>query len=75
MKLKLYIHVYDIGLYINYVLYYRCQCAFVAMATQSFHRLIMGKVEIGIYFYVTADVLKKKKVLQKCFWSSPLPTT
>ena len=32
----------------------------------------MGKVEIGIYFCVTADVLKK--VLQKCFWSSPLPT-
>ena len=32
----------------------------------------MGKVETGIYFCVTADVLKK--VLQKCFWSSPLPT-
>ena len=39
----------------------------------KFLRLIMGKVEIGIYFCVTADVLKK--VLQKCFWSSPLPTT
>ena len=33
---------------------------------------IMGKVEIGIYFCVTADILKK--VLLKCFWSSPLPT-
>ena len=33
----------------------------------------MGKVEIGIYFCVTADILKKK-VLQKCFWGSPLPT-
>ena len=32
----------------------------------------MGKVEIGIYFCVTADILKK--VSQKCFWSSPLPT-
>ena len=32
----------------------------------------MGKVEIGIYFCVTADILKK--VLQKCFWGSPLPT-
>ena len=42
------------------------------MATLSFHRLIMGKVEIGIYFCVTAHVLKK--VLQKCFWSSPLST-
>ena len=25
----------------------------------SFHRLLMGKVEIGIYFCVTADILKK----------------
>ena len=29
----------------------------------------MGKVEIGIYFCVTADILTK--VLLKCFWSSP----
>ena len=32
----------------------------------------MGNVEIGIYFCVTADILKK--VLLKCFWSSPLAT-
>ena len=32
----------------------------------------MGKVEIGIYFCVTADILTK--VLHKCSWSSPLPT-
>ena len=32
----------------------------------------MGKVEIGIYFCVTADILTK--VLLKCFWSSPLQT-
>ena len=32
----------------------------------------MGKVEIGIYFCVTADILTK--VLLKRFWSSPLPT-
>ena len=32
----------------------------------------MGKVKIGIYFCVTADILKK--VLQKCFWGNPLPT-
>ena len=32
----------------------------------------MGKVEIGIYFCVTADILTK--ILLKCFWSSPLPT-
>ena len=32
----------------------------------------MGKEEIGIYLCVTADILTK--VLQKCSWSSPLPT-
>ena len=42
------------------------------MATLSFHIFIMGKVEIGIYFCVTADILTK--VLLKCFWSSLLPT-
>ena len=71
MNLKLSIHVHDISLYINYIFYCRCPCGFVAMATESFHRLIMGKVEIGIYFCVTADILTK--VLLKCFWSSPLP--
>ena len=30
----------------------------------------MGKVEIGIYCYLTADILTK--VLQKCFLSIPL---
>ena len=39
---------------------------------ESFHRLTMGKVEIGIYFCITADILTK--VLQKCSWSSPLQT-
>ena len=32
---------------------------------------MIGKVEIGIYFCVTADILKN--VLPKYFWSSPLP--
>ena len=31
----------------------------------------MGKVNIGIYCYLTADVWRK--VLQKCYLSSPLP--
>ena len=30
----------------------------------------MGKVEIRIYFCITADILTE--VLLKCFWSSPL---
>ena len=38
----------------------------------SFHILTMGKVEIGIYFCVTADILTK--VLLECFWSSPRQT-
>ena len=33
MKLKLCINVHDISLYINYIFYCRCPCAFVAMAT------------------------------------------
>ena len=65
MKLKFCIHVHDISLYINYVLYYCCPFAFVAIATWSFDRLIMGKVEIGICFCITADILRE--VLQKCF--------
>ena len=42
----------------------------VAMATYSFHWLIMEKVEIGIYCYLTVDILTK--ALQKCSLSSPL---
>ena len=72
MKLKLYINVHDISLYIYYIFYCCCPCAFIAMATWSCHILIMGKVEIGIYFCATADILTK--VLLKCFWSSPIPT-
>ena len=37
-----------------------------------FHCLIMGKVKIEIYCYLIADSLTK--VLQKCYWSSPLQT-
>ena len=48
MKLKFCVNVHDISLYINYIFFYCCcPCALVAMA--SFHILIMGKVEIGIY--------------------------
>ena len=41
------------------------------MATYSCHRLIMGKVKIGIYCCLTADILTK--VLQKCSFRSPVP--
>ena len=64
MKLKLCINVHDISLYINFVFYCRCPCAFVGMATLSFHRLIMEKVKVGLYFFLTVDMLTK--VLQSC---------
>ena len=50
--LKLCINVYDISLYIK--------CISIAVAhvfsllwQQSFHRFIMGKVKVGLYFYLT----------------------
>ena len=36
-----------------------CACGFVAMATLSFHRFIMGKVKVGLYFYLTLGILTK----------------
>ena len=72
MKLKLCIHVHDISLYINMFYIVIAHVLSLLWQLKSFHRLIIGKVEIGIYFCVTADVLKK--VLQNCFWSCPLPT-
>ena len=31
----------------------------VAMAAWSFHRFIMGKVKVGLYFYLTLGILTK----------------
>ena len=50
MKLKLCINVCVIILYINCVFYYCCARDFVAMATLSFHRFIMGKVKVRPLF-------------------------
>ena len=36
-----------------------CACGFVAVATLSFHRFIMGKVKVGLYFYLTLRILTK----------------
>ena len=47
MKLKRGILAKDIDLYKNYDFYSGWIRTLVAMATYSFHRLIMGKVEIG----------------------------
>ena len=50
MKLKLCINVCVIILYIKYVFYCCWAYGFVAMATLSFHRFIIGKVKVGLYF-------------------------
>ena len=40
------------------------------MATYSFHRLILGKVKIGIFSCLNGDIWNL--FLQKCLLSSPL---
>ena len=46
------------------------------MATYSFHRLIMGKVEIDSFYCLNGDICLKGYIwnlfLQKCLLSSPL---
>ena len=59
MKLKLSIHVHDISLYINCVFVVIAHVVSLLWQLKSFRRLIMGKVEIGIYFCITADILTK----------------
>ena len=56
MKPVLCIHVPDSSLYIICVFYSRRIRTLVAMATLSFHRLIMGKVEIGYFSAKIADI-------------------
>ena len=65
MELKFPRNAHNISLYKNYVFYYHSWCAFIAMATWSFHRLIMGKVKEGLFFYLLGDSLIKH--IQKCY--------
>ena len=53
MKLKLCINVCVVILYINCVSNCCCACGL------SFHRVIMGKVKVGLYFYLTLGILTK----------------
>ena len=55
----------------NCAFYCHCSCTFIALATESFHWLVMGKVKIGIYCYLISDILTK--LLQK--WSLSNPCT
>ena len=64
MKLKLGILALDIALYKRYVFYSGRIRTLAAMATYSFHRLIMGKVEIGNFFRLIGD--NRILFLQKC---------
>ena len=71
MKLNLCIHVHDISLYLNYVFYCLCLCAFVAVATK-FPLTYKGKS--GNWHLFMSFCRYFDKVLQKCSWSSPLLT-
>ena len=41
----------------NWCFYCCCACGLVAMATLSFHRFIIGKVKVGLYFCRTLGIL------------------
>ena len=68
MKLKLGILAKDFALYKSYVFYSGRIRTLVAMATYSFHRLIMGKVEIGNFYCLIGD--NRILFLQKCLLNS-----
>ena len=68
MKLKLGILAKDIALYKSYVFYSGRIRTLVAMATYSFNRLIMGKVEIGNFCRLIGD--NRILFLQKCLLNS-----
>ena len=55
MKLKLGILAQDFTLDKSYVFDFGRIRTLVAMATYSFHRLIMGKVEIGNFYRLIGD--------------------
>ena len=69
--MKLGIHAKDISLYKSCVSYSGRIRTLVAMATYSFNRLIMEKVEIGNFYCLIGD--NRILFLQKCLLnSSPL---
>ena len=66
--LKIGILALDIALYKSYDFYSGQIRTLVAMATYCFHRLIMGKIEIGNFFSFIVD--NKILFLQKCLFNS-----
>ena len=59
MKLKLCINVCVIMLYINCVFIAVVHVVSLLWQLLSFHRFIMGKVKVGLYFYLTLGILTK----------------
>ena len=70
MKLKISILALDIALYKSYDFYSGQIRTLVSMATYCFHRLIMGKVEIGNFYCFIVD--NRILFLQKCLLNSSL---
>ena len=68
MKLKLFRNVHNISLYKNLLPLLMC---FRRYGNLNVHSVLIGKVKVGLYFYLTADILTK--VLQKCSLNSSLP--
>ena len=64
MELNLGILAKDFAHYKSYVFYSGRIRTLVAMASYSFHRLIIGKVEIGIFYCLIGD--NRILFLQKC---------
>ena len=70
MKLKLGILAKDITPYKRYVFYSGQIRALVAMVTYSFHRLTMGKVEIGNFCFLIGDTMYLIFFKKKCLLNS-----
>ena len=68
MKLKIVILAYDIALYKTYAFYSGRIRTLVAMATYTFHSLIMGKKEIEKFYCLIGD--NRILILQKCLLNS-----
>ena len=70
MKLKLGILAKDIAVYKSYVFYSGQIRTLVSMAAYIFHSLIMGKVEIGNFYFLIGD--NRILFLQQCLLNSSL---
>ena len=74
--MKLCRNIHNSSLYKNCVFYRCCLCTLVAMATSSFHWLVMGKMKIGIYCYLSLQIFWRKKKEKNAYFRNayvPLP--